>query len=265
MNKKFNKDPYDLKPGDKVLLQKFFSSKHLSFTKFHKEKVGKLATFLGFEGYRDRQAIIELRDGLKLHWRTESLKYVKQHTKDEVEDIIGHGRLEINEHGNVVNLSASTDNSVESNRVYRRSVEYPISPSEAYSTISLNNSKFPNIIITEEEAVKIIKDPQSFIKDLEKKLEDATGFPEFDRLVDITNPYDILKELVRLRDIFNSTPGSGFEYIISFEENNTNHKIVTVNLKNFNRSIFTFNSKNKADIFLSKYGEYLKIISRVFF
>lgn len=318
MNKKINKDPYELVKGDKVLLQKFFSSKHLSFTKFHQEKVGKLATFLGFVGYRDRQAIIELRNGTKLHWRTESLKYVKQHTTEEIEEIIGHGRIEpvqknitlvgaLSPNGNPngtgrISVIPTPDNpniimygrievcneqdckadykgdcacdegNVQENKRINKILDqkvtdyskdinsFPISPSEAYI-----KSNFTNQVITEEKAVEILKDPKSFLRQLEQAMEKVIVYPEFDKHIDITNPYDILKELVRLRNLYNTIPSNSFDYVISFEENNTNQKIITVKLKDFNRSIFTFNSENKAKTFLEKNGEYLKIISKTFY
>lgn len=322
MNKKFNKDPYELVKGDKVLLQKFFSSKHLSFTNFHQEKIGKLATFLGFVGYRDRQAVIELRNGTKLHWRTESLKYVKQHTTEEVEEMTGYGKIEPVQKTITVNNGSSTvwgglspngttskvgiiptpdnpniimygrievcneevckaddkkdctcdgGNVQENKRInkildqkvtdYSKDINsFPISPSEAYI-----KPNFTNQVITEEKAVEILKDPKSFLRQLEQAMEKVIVYPEFNKHIDITNPYDILKELVRLRNLYNSMPSNSFDYIISFEENNSNQKIITVKLKDFNRSIFTFNSENKAKTFLEKNGEYLKIISKTFY
>lgn len=315
MNKKFNKDPYELVKGDKVLLQKFFSSKHLSFTNFHQEKVGKLATFLGFTGYRDRQAIIELRNGTKLHWRTESLKYVKQHTTEEIEEMTGYGKIEpvqktitlsgalssnqtktkvgiiptpdnpniimygrievcnkeLCESNDKENCTCDEDN-VQKNRRVNESLtqkvtdsskdinSFPISPSEA-----LIKDSFRNQIITKEKAAEILKDPKSFLRQLEQAMEKVMVYPEFDKHIDITNPYDILKELVRLRNLYNATPSNSFDYVISFEENNSSQKIITVKLKSFNRSIFTFNSENKAKTFLEKNGEYLKIISKTFY
>lgn len=325
MNKKFNKDPYELERGDLVLLQKFFSSKHLEFREEHKQLVGKLATFNGFSGYRDRQAEILIFIGSDLHkitWRTESLKYIKQHNKDEVEEIIGHGKIEPVQKTITVNSGSNTmwgglspngttsrvgiiptpdnpnlimygrievcneqvckaddkgnctcdEGNVQKNARINESLgqritdssreinSFPISPSEAYI-----KSNFTNQVITEEKAVEILKDPKSFLRQLEQAMEKVIVYPEFDKHIDITNPYDILKELVRLRNLYNSTPSNSFDYIISFEENNSNQKIITVKLKDFNRSIFTFNSENKAKTFLEKNSEYLKIISKTFY
>lgn len=323
MNKKFSKDPYELVRGDKVLLQKFFSSKHLKFTGNNEKAVGEFATFIGFAGYRDRQAIIELYDGFQLYWRTESLKYVKQHTKEEISDILGYGQIEpveikfgssaqwstayetlssINSNNTKVGIIPTPDapnlimygrievcnkelcealdkenctcdeDSIQKNGRNNKSLNQKVTDSSMkfdYSTTSpseaLIKDSFTTQVITEERAIEILRDPGTFYRQLEKAVEKVVIYPEFDQLTDITNPYDILKELIRLKTIFNSMPGDSFEYIVSFEANHTNHKIITVKLKDFNRSMFTFNTETKAKVYLEKYGEYLKIISKTFY
>lgn len=281
MNKNKSKNCYNLDVDDTVLLLKFSSSKHLHYSDRHDLVIGRMAVFKEYTGYRNRQSIVEL-DGKEYVWRTESLKHVaKLDPKDFNTAIVGYGQIEFDVKESNVNPDTvkTITGGLHSNyrthgnlKIYGRSnFESGLGEGNdaATSTIPLSTAQvetnFNTKVIDKEKALEIIKDPTKFIKELERDLEKAEGYPKFNKYVDVTNPYDILKELVRLRDKFNKIPGAGYEYVISFEENNTGHKVITVKPKDFIRSIFTFNSEKKAKKFLEEFSEYLKIISRVFF
>lgn len=83
---------YNLKENQLVYLMKFFSSKHLTFTKEHETLVGKTGTFIKYLGYRNRQMLISV-DGVPYVWRTESVKPITKVTTNpkehEFETVVG--------------------------------------------------------------------------------------------------------------------------------------------------------------------------------